>query len=277
MVLTSSGEVLTNNHVIRGATTIRVVVPQTGRRYTARVLGYSISADVALLKLQGASGLQTVSTGDSSKLAVGQTAVAVGNAGGTGTLVTTTGRITGLRRSITVGDGQGGRARLTGLIKTDADLRPGDSGGPLFADRRVIGMNTAASATFDFGSSGASRGFAIPINRAMTIVRQIDAGRSSATVHVGATAFLGVGVDPSSSSSVGVLVTSVASGSPAGRAGLEAGDVITSVAGHPVHSRAALVTQLLGRRPGDTVSVVWTDQAGRSATAQVTLASGPPQ
>jgi S1-C subfamily serine protease len=277
MVLTSSGEVLTNNHVIRGATTIRVTIPQTGKRYTARVLGYSISADVALLKLQGASGLQTVSVGDSSKVKVGQTATAVGNAGGTGTLVTTAGRITGVGRSITVGDEQGGRARLTGLIRTDAELQPGDSGGPLFAaGRRVIGMNTAASARFDFGS-GDSEGYAIPINRAMTIVRQIESGDGSSSVHVGATAFLGVGVQATSSSSSGVLVTGVASGSPASRAGLAAGDTITSVAGHPLRTRAALVAELLSRQPGDTVSLVWTNQLGRRATAQVTLAAGPPQ
>jgi S1-C subfamily serine protease len=108
-------------------------------------------------------------------------------------------------------------------------------------------------------------------------VRQIESGDGSSSVHVGATAFLGVGVQATSSSASGVLVTGVASGSPASRAGLAAGDTITSVAGHPVRTRAALVAELLSRQPGDTVSIVWTNQLGRRATAQVTLAAGPPQ
>src|SRR5262249_44234854 len=130
MVLTSSGEVLTNNHVIRGATTVRVVVPRTGRAYTAKVLGYDVSDDVARLRLVGASTLKTVSTAGSSKVAVGDAVTAVGNAGGTGTLATAGGSITALRQSILVNDEQGGAVRLTGLIQTNAGVQPGDSGGP---------------------------------------------------------------------------------------------------------------------------------------------------
>src|SRR5437660_11226788 len=102
MVLTSSGEVLTNNHVIRGATTIKVIVPQTKKTYTARVLGYDLTADVALLQLNNASALSTVSVGDSSKVTNGQSVTAVGNAGGSGSLTVTTGAITGLHRTIAV-------------------------------------------------------------------------------------------------------------------------------------------------------------------------------
>ena len=126
MVLTSTGEVLTNNHVIRGATSISVVVPQTGRRYSAVVLGYDVAGDTALLRLKGASGLATVRAG--SSVQPGQPVTGVGNAGGTGTLSTAPGTVTGLGRSITVSDDHGGTQRLRGLIQTSTSLRPWDRG-----------------------------------------------------------------------------------------------------------------------------------------------------
>jgi S1-C subfamily serine protease len=273
MVLTPSGEVLTNNHVIRGASQIRVHVPG-GSTYSARVLGYDVSADVALLKLRGASGLHTVSIGDSSKVRLGQQVTAVGNEGGTGVLTTKTGTVTALGRTITVNDEQGGTARLTRLIKTDADLRPGDSGGPLLdSSGRVIGMNAAASAELVYHGSGGD-GFAIPVNRATSIVSQIERGRSSSSVHVGATPFLGVTVE---GRSAGVVVTSVRAGSPAASVGLRAGDVIVAVGGHTVRTHAGLVAFLLRKHPGDRIRVVWVDDFGNRSVATVTLASGPPQ
>jgi S1-C subfamily serine protease len=280
MVLTSSGEVLTNNHVIRGATQIRVRIPRTGRTYPARVLGYDVSHDVALLKLLGASGLRTVSVGDSSKVRIGQSVTAVGNAGGTGTLTSATGTVTGLGRTITVSDDQGGTARLRHLIRTNADLERGDSGGPLLDSAgRVIGMNTAASAELAFRSGG-SEGYAIPINRASSLASQIAAGRASSAVHIGATPFLGVTVETSSSGgavATGALVAGVRDGSPAARAGLAVGDVIVSVGGHTVRSHAGLVALLLRWHPRDRVRVAWVDGSGSRDAATVTLASGPPQ
>ena len=162
MVVSSSGEVLTNNHVIRGATSISVVVPSTGRRYSARVVGYAIGADVAVLKLTNASGLTTVSLGSSAGLRRGDPVTAVGNAGGTGRLVSASGTIRALGQAITVNDDSGGTARLTGLIRTDADLQPGDSGGPLLdASGHVIGIDTAASSSYAFQSTS-SRGVRDP-------------------------------------------------------------------------------------------------------------------
>jgi S1-C subfamily serine protease len=277
MVVTSSGLVLTNNHVIRGATSIRAVDPSTGRSYRATVLGYSIGADVAVLRLASASGLATVSLGRSSSLRKGQSVSAVGNAGGTGSLVTTTGTITGLGRTITVRDDQGGTARLQGLIQTNATLRPGDSGGPLLdSSGRVIGIDTAASTGYAFQSGG--DGYAIPIDRARSIMGQILAGRSSATVHVGATAFLGVLGAASRFSDVdGVLVQQVVSDTPAERAGLQRGDVITRVGGRSVTSTTAISSLLQLRKPGDRIAISWIDRVGNSRTASVKLASGPPQ
>jgi S1-C subfamily serine protease len=275
MVLTPSGEVLTNNHVVRGAGVIRVHVPQSGRTYTARVLGYDVTADVALLQLTGASGLQTVSLGNSSTLKLGQAVTSVGNEGGEGVLVVKTGSVTGIGRTITVGDDQGGTARLAHLIKTDADLRPGDSGGALLnTGGQVVGMNAAASAELVFESGGGD-GYAIPVNRALAIARQIEAGRSSATVHIGATPFLGVTVDNRPGTS-GVVVQIVKPGSPAARAGLTAGNVIVGLGGHTVRTHAGLVALLLRKHPGDRISVAWLDGAG-GHSATVTLASGPPQ
>ena len=131
IVLTSSGRILTNNHVIAGATTIRVLVPKTTHTYTARVAGYDTTADVAVLQLQKASNLKTVTTGDASSLKLGARVTAVGNAGGTGKLTSSRGNVTGLHKSITVQGDNGTTEQLTGLIETNAALQPGDSGGPL--------------------------------------------------------------------------------------------------------------------------------------------------
>jgi S1-C subfamily serine protease len=277
MVLTPSGEVLTNNHVIRGATVIRVRVPETGRTFGARVLGYSVSADVALLKLRGASGLETVALGDSSNVRIGQSVAAVGNAGGAG-LTTKQGSITAVRQTIRVSDGHGGTARLTRLIQTDADLRPGDSGGPMFDGAgRVVGVNTAATVELSFHSGG-SDGYATPINRARSIVSQIEAERSSAAVHVGATPFLGVTVEgPNDVVTRGVLVAGVKAGSPAAHAGVEPGDLISALNGHAVRSSTGLIALLLRWHPGDKIRVAWRDELGSRESATLTLASGPPQ
>jgi S1-C subfamily serine protease len=278
MVITGSGEVLTNNHVIRGATSIRVVDPRTGRRYTASVAGYSIEADVAVLRLTKASGLATVSLGSSANLRRGQAVTAVGNAGGTGSLVSSFGKIKALGRTITVRTDEGGTARLSGLIQTDADLQPGDSGGALLdASGRVIGMNTAASSGFAF-QSDPSEGYAIPITKALTLARQIKAGRASSAVHVGPTAFLGVLAGPSRYVDVaGALVAEVVSGGPADRAGVGPGDVITRIEGRTVSSTEAIVKLLQGKKPGDTIKLTWINRVGSRTTATVKLVSGPPQ
>jgi len=282
MVLTSSGEVLTNNHVIRGATTIKVIVPQTKKTYAARVLGYDVTADVALLQIVNASGLATVNIGDSAKVASGQAVTAVGNAGGTGSLTVTTGTVTGLHRTITVSDDRGGTVQLRNLVETNAPLQPGDSGGPLLnGAREVIGMDSAAAAGFTFQHSGGDS-YAIPIDTAMTLAKQIAAGRSSTLVHVGGTAFLGVDVQPSSSFrggglAAGEAVVGVVPGSPAAKAGILAGDVITAVNGRTVSSPTVVLKQLLPHHPGDKITVTWVDQSTGTHTAAVTLASGPPQ
>jgi S1-C subfamily serine protease len=277
MILSGSGRVLTNNHVIRGATSIRVVDTSTGRRYSATVLGYSVSADVAVLKLSSASGLRTVSTGNSAKVAVGDSVTAVGNAGGAGGAPkVSSGRITDTNTSILATDEQGAVQRLRQLLEMNAPIQPGESGGPLL-DRngRVIGMITAGSTSYRFDAS-ANRGYAVPINKALAIAKQIAAGRSSATVHVGQTAFLGVRVtdDPSAE---GARIAQVVPGSAAERAGLTAGDVITSLNGRAVTSPTSVQQLVLTLKPGRAVALGWVDGNGVQRTGSVTPAYGPPQ
>jgi S1-C subfamily serine protease len=278
MVLTASGEILTNNHVVRGATDMRVIDPSTGRSYLATVVGYSVSNDVAILQLKGTVHLRTVTLGNSALVKVGQSVTAVGNAGGVGgTPASATGKVSGIGRSITASDGSTSE-QLVGLIQTDAALQPGDSGGPLLnAAGRVIGMDTAASASFAFQSS--SRGFAIPINQALALAKQIEAGTASATVHIGSTPFLGVSVTAATPGSgpSGAVVVGVVPGSPADLAGIVVGDTINAINGQPVASYDTLGTMLLVYNAGATVTLQWIDTTGATQSAAVQTTAGPPQ
>jgi S1-C subfamily serine protease len=286
MVLTSTGEVLTNNHVIAGATAIQVRDIGNGRTYTAKVVGYSDTDDVAVLQLQGASGLATVSVGSSANLQSGQRVVALGNAEGRGgTPAVATGSVTGTGASITAEDeGSGALEHLSGMIQTNVGIEPGDSGGPLVnASGQVVGMDTAAS-TANSGEPGTTAAetttaFAIPINRAISIADQIEAGQASSTVHIGATAFLGVEVSSDSSetgeASTGATIAGVVQGSAAAQAGLGEGDTILSLGGHQIGTASDLQTVIAGYHPGDKVSVSWTDQFGAEHSATVTLTTGP--
>jgi S1-C subfamily serine protease len=201
MVLTSSGEVLTNNHVINGATDIQVQIAGSGPSYEAKVLGYDAADDVALIQIQGVSGLKTVTTGDVSQVAVGDSVVALGNAlGRGGTPAVAQGHVTGLNQSITATDDDGSNPeKLTGLIETDAPIQPGDSGGPLAnSNGDVIGMDSAGSSNGTF-TEAATDGYAIPIDHALAIAHQIESGTASANVHIGSRAILGVEVGGQSS------------------------------------------------------------------------------
>jgi S1-C subfamily serine protease len=202
MVLSSSGLVLTNNHVIDGSTGLKATVVTTGRKYTAQVVGYDPKDDIALLRLTGASGLKTVQVGDSSKVTLGSPVVALGNAGGAGGAPTvTSGSITALNRTITASDaGSGDSETLHNMLQTNAQIAEGDSGGPLAnAAGQVIGMNTAAN-TQSFGPQGSNEGFAIPINHALALAHQMAAGNGSATIHIGLPPFMGIAVASTSSS-----------------------------------------------------------------------------
>jgi len=285
MVLTSSGEVLTNNHVINGATSITARDIGNGRTYQAKVVGYDHSHDIAVLQLQGASGLQTVDMGDSGSATPGQKVVALSNAlGKGGTPAVATGHIASLGASITASDeGAGTSEQLTGLIHHNAGIQPGDSGGPLVNTAgQIIGINTAASQGTQFHGQQ-TQAFAIPINQAKSIADQIEAGTSSATVHIGLTGLLGVQILSADSAAAngiqagsGAVVAGVVSGTPASGAGLTQGDVIVSVDGQSVSSPEQLQSALGQHHPGDSVTVGWVDQSGKHHSAKVKLVAGPP-
>jgi S1-C subfamily serine protease len=322
VVLTATGEVLTNNHVIEGATSIKVTDIGNGRTYTAKVVGYDASHDIAVLQLQGASGLTTASLGNSSTVAVGAKVVALGNAEGKGgTPSVASGTVTALNQSITASDELSSTdEQLTGLIQSNAPIEPGDSGGSLVnAYGQVVGIDTAASSQYQFqgqasSSDAATQAYSIPINEAVSLADQIESGTATGSVHIGATAFMGVAISSSSSSSglgsggigsgglgsggyggygsggygsgssgsgssgqstSGASLQEVVQGSPAAKAGLAGGDTITSLGGQTVSSSESIQQILVKYHPGQTIQVGWVDAEGQSHTASLTLASGP--
>src|SRR5690242_3923104 len=271
MIISSSGEVLTNNHVISGATKFKVVDVTTHRRYSATVVGYSVSRDIALLQLAHASGLRTIKRGGAIPLQVGMRVLARGNAQGRGGKPKVArGRIIALHQQITAKDELGDPETLNNMIATNAPVVPGYSGGPLEnSQNRVLGIVTAGS------TSGVPRGFAIPIRQALQIVRRIESGRSNAIVHVGPTAFLGVGLDDAPGG--GAEITKILPGKPADLAGLVRGDVITSLNGVAISSKADVRQTVLSLVPGKTVPIGWTDSKGVAQSGDITPISGPPQ
>jgi S1-C subfamily serine protease len=284
MVVTSNGLVLTNNHVIEGATRISVTVAGRSTSYAAQFVGADPKDDIAVLQIQGVSGLPTVTLADSTSLTVGQQVLAIGNALGRGGSPTVTqGTISALDRSITIDDGRGGFEHLNGLIQTDAVIQPGDSGGPLVnSAAQVVGMITAGARSTRF-ESGSRVGFAIPSSAALSVVNEIRAGHATSSIIVGQPGFLGVEVrelDAATAarlgldSSSGVLVVGASSGTPAARAGISEGSVITAIEGQRVSSIDELGSALHRHKPGEEIRVTWVDQNGMH-TAMARLISGP--
>ncbi len=281
MVLTSDGEILTNNHVVQDSTSLSVTVVSTGKTYTATVVGTDPTDDIAVIQLKDASGLATAKLGDSSKVTVGTAVTAVGNAGGTGgTPTAASGTVSAINQSITASDDNGSNAeRLTGMIQVDANIQPGDSGGALYdnATGTVIGMNTAASSSSGrFSNAASTTGFAIPIAKATSIASQIESGTRTSTIHIGYPAFLGVQLASSAQTQTGgATISGVVSGSAAAKAGLASGDTITAVDGKAVSSPTTLSTIMTSHRPGDQVQLSYTTSSGQSKTVTVTLGQGP--
>ncbi|MEV7972823.1 trypsin-like peptidase domain-containing protein [Cellulomonas sp. NPDC089187] len=277
VVLTSDGLILTNNHVIEGSTAITVTIPSTGETYTATVVGTDATSDIAVLQLQGASGLTTATVDDDGDPAVGDTVTAVGNAEGGGTLMAATGTVTALAQSITTqAEGAAAGEQLSDLIQVDADVVSGDSGGALIdGEGEVVGITTAASS----GSANIT-GYAIPIEDALTVARQIASGQDTEDITLGYPAFLGVQLSSASSGLPGVtgsgaVIAGAIEGTPAAEAGLTTGDTITAVDGTAVTSGEELSAALAEHAPGDQVALTWTTATGASQTATVTLVEGP--
>jgi S1-C subfamily serine protease len=314
MVINADGLVLTNNHVIDGSTKISATVVSTGKTYPATVVGYDETGDVALIQLQNASGLTTVPIGNSSAVKAGEAVVAMGNAQGQDAITATAGQVTALNQTITASDEGGSTASETlyGMIQTNADVVPGDSGGPLASSAGVIGMDTAGN---DASSQQAAAGFAIPVNTALLVARQIAGGHASSVIAIGYPPFLGIFVGSGSSSSPqaqqeqqeeqngglgssqacytsnadvtvpsaiapvgsGALILGTICGSPAASAGMTGGAVITAVNGQAVGSPDNLTSILSRFHPGEAISVTWVSPSGHRTTSSLQLAAGPPQ
>jgi S1-C subfamily serine protease len=271
MVITPDGDVLTNAHVVAGATNIKVTLTTDNKTYDATLLGSDPTADVAVIKMQGVSNLKTVTLGRSSSLRVGDDLVAIGNAlalpGGP---TVTHGIVSALDRTIDAQD-----ERLEHVIQTDAAINPGNSGGPLAnAAGEVIGMNTAVA------GQAQNIGFAIAIDTVKPIAEQLKSGKGA----VKAAAFLGVTTVTVTSdiqqrlglsAATGALVQDVTSGSGADSAGLQSGDVVVKFGGDTISSADDLSAAVRKHQPGEKVDVTY-QRGNQKSTASVTLGSRPP-
>ena len=284
LILDSTGDVLTNNHVVAGSIRISVVIEGRSGSYPADVIGVDPTDDIAVIHIENVSGLPTVTLADSTKVQVGDSVYAIGNALGLGgTPRVTKGQVTALDQTITASEGGANTETLQGMIESDAEISPGDSGGALTNSAgQVIGIITAGEAT-GFRSSASSIGYAIPSSTAVDIAKRILDGDAGNGVLIGPVGFLGVSVqtlDAQTAQSLGlnissgVLVQRVQSGSPAEQAGITAGSVITAINSTTVDTTTALGDALHQFKPGDSVKVTWYDN-GASHSATVTLVSGP--
>ncbi|KKC05057.1 S1C family serine protease [Mycobacterium nebraskense] len=272
IVIDPNGVVLTNNHVISGATDISAFDVGNGQTYAVDVVGYDRTQDIAVLQLRGGAGLPTAAIGGG--VTVGEPVVAMGNAGGQGgTPSAVSGKVVALNQSVSATDTlTGANESLGGLIQADTPIRPGDSGGPLVNNAgQVVGVNVAA--TDNYKMSGGGQGFAIPIGHAMGVAGQIRSGAGSNTVHIGPTAFLGLGVTDNGN---GARVERVVTSGPAAAAGISPGDVITAVDNVPINGATSMTEVLVPHHPGDTIAVHYRDAGGGDRTTNVTLADGPP-
>jgi S1-C subfamily serine protease len=284
LILTSTGDVLTNNHVVDQSIEIHVTIQGRSGTYSAEVIGVDPAADLAVIHINGVSDLPTVALADSSKLQVGDLVLAIGNALGLGGAPrVTAGQITALDQSITASENGTNAEQLTGMIQADAEISPGDSGGALVnAAGQVVGIITAGQAQ-GFRSSSTTVDYAIPSSTAYAVAKQILEGRAGNGVIIGPVGYLGVSVQDLDATSAGqlgltissgALVRSVQANSPAQRAGIKIGSVITAIDGAVVDSSRSLGDALHQRKPGDRVRVTWVFQ-NVTQSASVTLTSGP--
>ncbi|MER7363744.1 S1C family serine protease [Nonomuraea wenchangensis] len=259
VVLSEDGLILTNNHVVDGQGGALTVKFNDGRTAKAKVVGTDPATDLAVIRAEGVSGLAKATLGDSDQLKVGDDVLAVGSPLGLDGTVTA-GIVSALDRTVTAGDGGGGQqfpwgqqqqqqsrtTTLGGMIQTDAAINPGNSGGALVnAAGELIGINSAVSA------QGVNLGFAIPVNTAKQVSEQlISKGKVS---H----AFLGVSVTDATGDVPGALIRQVTEGSPAAKAGLKQGDLITRIGNTPVAGGDTVVGQVRGFTVGQQVRITY--------------------
>ena len=262
-IVDPSGDVVTNNHVIAGATEIEVSL-SSGAKYKARLVGRDEATDIALLKIDAARPLPSVRFGDDASVRIGDWVIAVGNPLGLGGTVTA-GILSARHRE--------GAEVFTDYIQVDAAINPGNSGGPTFdLSGRVIGINTLVRAS-PLGGAAAGIGFAIPSSTAQRVVRALKEG------HAVDRGFVGVQIDSLSDdtaqalglpSTDGALVTDVVEGSPAQAAGIKRGDVILKINGQSVKDSRELLRRIAGLDVGQTATfTIWRDNKQINVTIQV--------
>jgi S1-C subfamily serine protease len=284
MIITANGEVITNNHVIelyaQNGDKGSITVTQYGQKKSeaATLIGYNAQQDMALLKINNASNLPTVTFGSSAKIQVGDAVVAIGNALGlaAGTPTVTQGIVSALGRSVTAGGAGTTSENLQNLIQTDAAINPGNSGGPLIDTAgQVIGMNTAVAGTADDGTNAQNIGFAIPIASVEQQIPELVKGGAATT----GGGYLGVDITTMTAAlrqqygftpSSGAVVLNVVSGSPAAKAGLAQGDVIISFDGKTITSAEQLQSAVQKDKPGQSVPVVYYEGDNKHS-ASITL------
>ena len=274
VIIDNQGHVLTNNHVVSGASTVQVTL-NDGRLYKATIVGSDSTTDLAVVKITNApSNLSPAALGDSSAVAVGEAVMAVGNPLGLANTVTT-GIVSAVDRPVSASAEQGSDVVVTNAIQIDAAINPGNSGGPLFdAQGRVIGI-TSSIASLSSSSSGQSGsiglGFAIPINLAQNIAAQLV--KSGTAEH----AFLGVSLTDGDATAdgttrKGAVIQQVTSGSPASNAGVKVGDVVVAIDGRPVAGAESLTAYVRERTAGSTAKLTVV-RNGKVLDVSVTLAA----
>ncbi|MEE6135918.1 S1C family serine protease [Mycobacterium sp. 050128] len=271
IVIDPAGVVLTNNHVISAATDISAFDVGNGQTYGVDVIGYSRTADIAVLQLRGAGGLPAAAIGGG--VGIGEPVTALGNTHGQGGAPSVVpGRVVALNQTVSATDTlTGADETLGGLIQADTAIKPGDSGGPLVNNAgQVVGVDTAATDSYKMSGG---QGFAIPIGHAMGVANQIRSGAGSNTVHIGPTAFIGMGVAENGGN--GARVQRLVDGGPAAGSGIAPGDIITAVDNVPINGPTAMTDVLVPHHPGDVITLHW-NSGGGPRSAPVTLGDGPP-
>ena len=267
IIVTTDGEILTNNHVVEGATEVRVRLNGQTSPITAKVLATDPGNDMALIKLNNATGLTAATFADADSFAVGDPVVAVGYAlaldGGPSV---TSGIISALNRTLEIDNGA-----LDGLIQTDAAISSGNSGGPLInMNGQVIGINTAV-ATGGSSSTASNIGFAIGVAEIQRAAKLLRANATGTTPEQG---YLGIGVGSRTDGGAGATITEVAANSPASKAGLKANDIVLEINGRTITGPGALIAIIRDSAPGDVITIV-VERDGKRTTLKATLIARP--